>query len=282
MQNKISRQLIESYRKDSPPFITSKVSFPEGAIESSKVISLLKEIFFPNYFNSDDSFLDINIEELKSIIYEGMKAYNPKLQEKDTRNKANDIIESLADIRETLKTDIEAAFSGDPAAGDYTQIIRAYPGFLAIMMHRFAHEIYKAGEKGFAREIQETTAHTKTGIDIHPGAKIGTHFFIDHGTGVVIGETAEIGNWTRLYQGVTLGVLHFEKEDGGVLKKGYKRHPSIGNHVVIGAGANVLGPITIGDHVNIGAGSIIVEDTASHTTIYKKRPEHVTKERKNN
>lgn len=111
-----------------------------------------------------------------------------------------------------------------------------------------------------------------TGIDIHPGAKIGEYFFIDHGTGVVIGETAEIGDWVRIYQGVTLGVLHFEKE-GDALKKGYKRHPTIGNYVVIGAGAKILGYVTIGDYVNIRANSEVKENIPPHTTVFAKPQE---------
>jgi len=185
-------------------------------------------------------------------------------------------------LREALKKDIEAAFAGDPSAMDYTEIIRSFPGFTAIMVQRFAHEIYELGAGSYARELGELV-HSLTGIDIHPGAKIGEYFFIDHGTGVVIGETCEIGKFVRIYQGVTLGVLHFEKEENsdGTLKKNYKRHPTIGNNVVIGAGAKILGPIDIGSHVNIGANSWIQEDVPDYTTVFiKEHPELVKKERK--
>ncbi len=121
------------------------------------------------------------------------------------------------------------------------EIIRSYPGFMAILVQRVAHTLYEAGASEYARELTEY-AKTETGIDIHPGAEIGDYFFIDHGTGVVIGETTTVGEWVRLYQDVTLGALHFEADESDEhrLKKGYKRHPDIGDHVVIGAGTKVL------------------------------------------
>lgn len=284
---KAIEDMQSSYNSDTSLFITDKKRvFPESIIEDSK-IRVIRELFFPAYWNAgniidDKKELSIRFNFLYNTLTLGIKAYNSQISEVDAFKKASLVLDSFPKIREILKTDIEAAFKGDPAAGDYTQIIRSYPGFMAIIIHRIAHELYLVDAKGYAREIQEKLAHEKTGIDIHPGAKIGKYFFIDHGTGVVVGETAEIGDWVRIYQGVTLGVLHFQKEDGGVLKKGYKRHPTIGNNVVIGAGANILGPTTIGDHVNIGSGSIIQEDVPSYTTVYKELPPHVKKERKKN
>jgi serine O-acetyltransferase len=159
------------------------------------------------------------------------------------------------------------------------EIIRSYPGFLAIAVQRVAHVLYDIGAPEYARELTEY-AKMQTGIDIHPGAEIGEHFFVDHGTGVVIGESATVGEWVRLYQDVTLGALHFEEQEGDehALKKGYKRHPDIGDHVVIGAGTKVLGDITVGDHVSIGANSWITEDVPDHTKVYVKN--HPTQERK--
>jgi serine O-acetyltransferase len=165
-----------------------------------------------------------------------------------------------------LKLDVEAAYNGDPAAKSYTEIIKSYPGFLAILVQRVGHELSKCNIPIYPRELMEHV-HSITGIDIHPGAKIGKYFFIDHGTGVVIGETTEIGDWVRIYQDVTLGVLHFEK-DGIILKKNYKRHPTIGNHVVIGAGAKILGPVTIGNYVSIGANSWIDTDIPDNVAVY--------------
>ena len=137
------------------------------------------------------------------------------------------------------------------------------------MVQRVAHECYELGAPAYARELTEY-AKSQTGIDIHPGATIGEHFFIDHGTGVVIGETATIGDWVRIYQNVTLGALHFEEREDRehMLKKGYKRHPDVGDHVVIGAGSNILGPVSIGDHVSIGANSWVTENIPERTSVF--------------
>jgi serine O-acetyltransferase len=190
-----------------------------------------------------------------------------------------EVIDTLPAVRERLREDVEAAYKGDPAAKSYVEIVRAYPGFHAIMVQRVAHELYERGGDVYARELTEA-AKTESGIDIHPGAEIGQHFFIDHGTGVVIGETATIGDWVRIYQDVTLGALHFEREEDEehTLKKGYKRHPDIGSNVVIGAGSKILGAISIGDHVSIGANSWVTEDIDSHTRVYVS--EHPKQERK--
>ena len=151
------------------------------------------------------------------------------------------------------------------------------------MVQRFTHQIYKNGAPSYARELNEHI-HKMTGIDIHSGAEIGDYFFIDHGTGVVIGESCIIGDHVRLYQGVTLGALHFEKEENEteILKKGYKRHPNIGNHVVIGAGSKILGPVRIGNNVNIGANSWIEEDIPDHTVVFiSEHPKLIKKKRTN-
>ncbi len=153
--------------------------------------------------------------------------------------------------------------------------------FRAVLIQRVAHVLYELGVLSYPRELTEHI-HSVTGIDIHPGAKIGEYFFIDHGTGVVIGETAEIGDWVRLYQQVTLGVLHFEKEYEVSLKKGYKRHPTIGSHVVIGAGAKILGPVVIGNYVSIGANSWVQEDIPDYTTAFiSEHPKLVRKQKAN-
>ena len=148
-----------------------------------------------------------------------------------------------------------------------------------MLVYRVAHSLYGLGAPEYARELTEH-AKTMTGIDIHPGARIGEYFFIDHGTGVVIGETATVGSWTRIYQNVTLGALHFEEEEDEehMLAKDYKRHPDIGSNVVIGAGSNVLGPVTVGDHVSIGANSWITDDVPSRTSVFiADHPEHKRK-----
>jgi serine O-acetyltransferase len=157
----------------------------------------------------------------------------------------------------TIREQIETIFREDPAAKSVIEIFFCYPGFHAILLHRLAHRLYKAGFPVIARMISQFS-RSLTGIEIHPGAKIGRRFFIDHGMGVVIGETAEIGDDVLIYQGVTLG---------GTGKEKGKRHPTIGNHVVIGTGAKVLGNIRIGNHVKIGAGSVVIKPVPDNSTV---------------
>ncbi|WP_199101873.1 serine O-acetyltransferase EpsC [Aquitalea sp. ASV11] len=158
---------------------------------------------------------------------------------------------ALPDQRRLLDADITAAWQGDPAARSVDEVLLCYPGINAILHHRLAHLLYRAGLPLIARIIAEI-AHGETGIDIHPGAQIGAGFFIDHGTGVVIGETAVIGERVRLYQAVTLGAKRFEQGEDGSLLKGQPRHPIVEDDVVIYAGATVLGRITIGRGSSIG------------------------------
>jgi serine O-acetyltransferase len=157
----------------------------------------------------------------------------------------------------TIREQIDTIFREDPAAKSVIEILFCYPGFHAILFHRLAHKLYKAGFTTTARIISQLS-RSLTGIEIHPGAQIGRRFFIDHGMGVVIGETAIVGDDCLLYQGVTLG---------GTGKERGKRHPTLGNHVVIGSGAKVLGNITIGDHVRIGAGSVVLKSVPDHSTV---------------
>jgi len=159
----------------------------------------------------------------------------------------------FANIREQFDT----VFKRDPAARSVLEIVLCYPGFHAVLIHRVAHGVYKRGWFTLARVISQFTRAT-TGIEIHPGAKIGRRFFIDHGMGIVIGETSEIGDDVLMYQGVTLG---------GTGKGTGKRHPTIGNEVVIGTGAKILGNIRVGDHVKVGAGSVIVRSVPDHSTV---------------
>lgn len=160
----------------------------------------------------------------------------------------------LQNLREILDSDLDAAFDGDPAATSKEEIIAAYPGFYATLVHRIAHIFYENGMGILARLMSEV-AHSSTGIDIHPGAQIGSHFFIDHGTGIVIGETAVIGNDVRIYQGVTLGAKSLENADA---LRHVKRHPTIKDHVIIYSGASILGGDTvIGNNVTIGSNVFI-------------------------
>jgi serine O-acetyltransferase len=156
-----------------------------------------------------------------------------------------------------IREQIDTVFKRDPAARSVLEIVLCYPGFHAVLLHRLAHGIYKGGWFTLARVVSQFS-RTATGIEIHPGATIGRRFFIDHGMGIVIGETSEIGDDVLMYQGVTLG---------GTGKEAGKRHPTIGNAVVIGTGAKILGNIRIGDHVKVGAGSVIVRSVPDYSTV---------------
>ncbi|MEX3958426.1 serine O-acetyltransferase EpsC [Trinickia sp. EG282A] len=172
----------------------------------------------------------------------------------------------LPSIRALLVSDIQAAFAGDPAAQHITEILLCYPGVLAVVHHRIAHALHQLGVPLLARFINEI-AHSATGIDIHPGARIGPSFFIDHGTGVVIGETAVIGERVRLYQAVTLGAKSFPADGDGTLVKGQPRHPIVEDDVVIYAGATILGRVTIGRGAVIGGNVWLTHSVAPGTHV---------------
>lgn len=177
-------------------------------------------------------------------------------------------MDSLPEVMRLLNTDIEAAYLGDPAARGISEIMLAYPSFEAISIFRLAHSLHTLGVPLIPRMMTEY-AHQKTGIDIHPGATVGESFFIDHGTGVVIGETCTIGHHVKLYQGVTLGAKSFEMDENGNPVKGIKRHPDIGNRVVIYAGATILGGKTyIGDDSVIGGNVWLTHSVPSGSKVY--------------
>ena len=273
--------LVDAYAADDERFRTGQRSaFPDrdAAIEE---IGILRRLLFPGCWNGSDLVDDPEaiketLDTLGQRLCHGIRPYASQCLATAVTN----ILDQLPAIRQLLKCDVEAAYKGDPAAKSYVEIIRSYPGFHATMVHRLAHVIYEEGEGVFARELSEA-AKSVSGIDIHPGAELGEYFFIDHGSGVVIGETAEVGDWARLYQEVTLGALHFEEDenDEHALKKGYKRHPTIGDNVVLGAGSKVLGPISIGDHVSIEANAWVTDDVPDHTTVFIKHPEQERKTR---
>ncbi len=188
----------------------------------------------------------------------------------DAHQLTNAYIASLPAISELLRTDIRAAYEGDPAARSEEEVMLAYPAFEAISIFRLAHQLYEMGIPLIPRTMTEY-AHRITGIDIHPGAHIGPYFFIDHGTGVVIGETCTIGEHVKLYQGVTLGAKNFEVDEDGNPIKGIKRHPDVGNHVVIYAGATILGGSTvIGDNCTIGGNVWLTHSVEAGQTIYNQ------------
>ena len=179
---------------------------------------------------------------------------------------ARELLESIPDIREAMKQDVQAAFDGDPAAKSLDEVVLSYPCIKAITIQRIAHNLYLSGVPMIPRMMGEY-AHRITGIDIHPGAKLGKGLFIDHGTGVVIGETAEIGKGVKIFKGVTLGALSFPKDACGMIIKGAKRHPTIEDDVTIYAGASILGSVTIGAGSIIGGNVWLTENTPPGTKI---------------
>jgi serine O-acetyltransferase len=246
-------------RRDKPPKLPSRK-------ELQKILDGLGSVLFPNRLglpDLDDEGIDYFVgHTLDTLLRELFRQIRRELQFVSAQLPADEIYRQavmitrefaarLPEVRTLVESDILAAYEGDPAARSSDEVLVCYPGITAIIHHRLAHDLYKLGAPLVARIIAEI-AHSATGIDIHPGAQIGDSFFIDHGTGVVIGETAVIGRHVRLYQAVTLGAKRFQKDDDGILVKGNARHPIVEDDVVIYAGATILGRITIGCGSTIG------------------------------
>lgn len=189
-----------------------------------------------------------------------------------------DLLEKLPAIRARLKGDVAAAFDGDPAAKSYEEIVISYPCITAIATYRIAHQLYLK-EVPLIPRIMSECAHAQTGIDIHPGARIGERFFVDHGTGVVIGETTVIGDNVKIYQGATLGALSFKRDKTGRIIKGIKRHPTIKDNVTIYAEATILGDITVGNNAVIGGNVWIQESVPADVTVTTANAELVYRKR---
>lgn len=223
----------------------------------------------------------LNSSQIKNTIYENLLSAAHILGEiclslskygfdDNIEDTINEFFYTLPDTAQMLKSDVTAAYEGDPAAKSHEEIMLAYPAFEAISIYRMAHNLYLMNVPILPRMMTEH-AHRITGIDIHPGATIGKHFFIDHGTGVVVGETCVIGDNVKLYQGVTLGAKSFEADENGNPVKGIKRHPNIGNNVIIYAGATILGgDTTIGDNCIIGGNVWLTHSVEANRTIYYK------------
>ena len=217
-----------------------------------RLLELLRSILYPDVFDEleeEHTAADLETMSRQQLLEVLRRVYQEPPKYEDV---ADALFAKLPAIRETLETDIQAGYEGDPAATCPEEVMLAYPAFEAISIFRIAHELYLLKVPMLPRMMTES-AHSLTGIDIHPGATIGPYFFIDHGTGVVIGETTVIGEHVKLYQGVTLGAKSFAVQADGTLVKGNKRHPNIGSNVVIYAGATILGGDTyIGDNCVIG------------------------------
>jgi serine O-acetyltransferase len=265
--NRAAEELVESYTAEGVKIHhLDRRSLPSHA-EIIRVLVTIHELLFPGYIGAQGltgASLRLHVESRMTWLYETLTeqinraiAHGTKL---DTACANTDLVASdcaaeflarLPALREILASDVQAAYEGDPAATCLDEIIFSYPSIYAVMVYRLAHELYKMRVPLIPRIMTEH-AHHRTGIDIHPGTEIGSRFFMDHGTGVVIGGTAIIGNNVKLYQGVTLGAFSFDKDAKGELIRNTKRHPTIEDDVVIYAGATILGGETV-----IGRGSVI-------------------------
>ncbi|HYP15989.1 MAG TPA: serine O-acetyltransferase [Opitutus sp.] len=286
----IQQALLASYEKDGGINHLDGVNLP--AQESVNQIAVdCMHLLFPGFFEESclkkdavarhvakllgdlDQRLLTEIE--KCLRFAGIPSAGPSARQLTTK-----ILTQLPALREIIQTDVNAAYRGDPAARSIEEIILAYPCVLVISLQRFAHELYRLGVPLLPRMLTEY-AHERTGCDLHPGARIGTHFFIDHCTGVVIGETATIGHHVKLYQGVTLGAKSFETDEAGDPIKGVKRHPNIGDHVTIYAHATILGGDThIGEHAIIGSNVWLIKSVPADSVVYNKGENLVTRSRR--
>lgn len=288
---KTSEQLIDSILENYKSHdITVRVG-ADNIVNKEILIRVMEEIrkiLFPGFFESNrvrEEFIKYLVGERIEFIQYNLKKQIAKVlgnasdgcgecpkseATKDAERVVNEFLSRIPKIRDYLYTDIEAAYEGDPAAYNTDEIIFSYPGVYAITVYRIAHELVLLDVPMIPRIMTEY-AHSATGIDIHPGATIGKYFFIDHGTGIVIGETTRIGDHVKIYQGVTLGALSTRR---GQLMKGEKRHPTIGNRVTIYSNTSVLGGNTvIGDDVTIGGNAFIVDSIQPGTKVNVKNPE---------
>ena len=290
----IAKEIVHTYEGDSGTNFIDVKNLPvrDKIIE---IIELLMEVLFPGYTGKRR----VTRETVESIVLELLVIlrrelaeqielalrHNCRMQECPTCDCANvasqhavELLSRIPRIREMLKGDVQAAFDGDPAAKSFEEIVISYPHLFAISIHRIAHELNHMDVPMIPRIMSEH-AHSKTGIDIHPGAHIGQNFFIDHGTGVVIGETAIIGDRVKIYQGVTLGALSFPRDERGQIIRDRKRHPTLEDNVTVYAEATILGDITIGAGSVIGGNVWIRESTPPGTIVTTSKPDLVYRQK---
>jgi serine O-acetyltransferase len=287
----LTRELLDSYLSDERARRISQRYLPsrEAIVE---ILQAVLDLMYPGYFGRQD----LNADTLAAHVSQMVAALAPKLEremehclcygrERETtppqfgecapraRELAEIFLRRLPEIRSLLIRDVQAAFDGDPAALNLDEIILAYPGVLAVSVYRIAHALYDLGVPMMARMMTEW-AHSKTGCDIHPGASIGAAFFIDHATGVVIGETTHIGDGVKLYQGVTLGALSFPRDASGHIIRGRKRHPTVENGATLYANATVLGGQTVvGADSVIGGSVFLTRSVPPRSRVSLKEPE---------
>jgi serine O-acetyltransferase len=289
----LTDRIVESYQETRTTHHLDHCPLPRHSTVID-AIEDLKEILYPGYGNRDRLHSSNAVYYIGNIVDrlherlvvlcaralchgEGVnnRECTPERQEameQVAHKKVLTFLEQIPDIRKRLAKDVEAAYAGDPACKSLDEVIFCYPGLEAITVYRLAHALYKLGVPLIPRMMTER-AHSKTGIDIHPGAEIGEYFFIDHGTGVVIGGTSVIGNWVKLYQGVTLGALSFPKDETGELVRTTKRHPTLEDNVVIYANATVLGGKTVIGHDSVIGSSVwITYSIPAGTTVLIEKP----------
>ncbi|HWL94156.1 MAG TPA: serine acetyltransferase [Phycisphaerae bacterium] len=296
IQNLVDR-IVDSYVEEPATRHISRGYLPSRA-EIEKIIGMLFEISYPGYFDRQNlSFKNVKYHVGELLPRLGQSVYmqvflalchlneveghydpnGPSSQALPFDAKAREITHAFLDeipaMRNKLALDVKAAFDGDPACENTDEVIVAYPGLLAITVYRYAHKLYEMDVPLIPRAMAEW-AHMRTGIDIHPGARIGERFFIDHGTGVVIGETTDIGENVKVYQSVTLGALSFLKDDRGRMVRGYKRHPTVSNDVTIYANATILGGDTLlGEGATVGGSTFLTSSVPAGSTVICTPPE---------
>lgn len=266
---KLTEDIREDYQKHRLMDSIQWERFPDRAA----VKNILHQLHGIVYFRDKGTGLE---EELRRVEAELENQLAKVCPPERVRSLSREYLDRIPTVRALVETDLEAAFAGDPAATGYDEIVLAYPGLYAISVYRLAHELYLLNVPLIPRMMTEM-AHSTTGIDIHPGATIGSHFFIDHGTGIVIGQTTVIGDRVKLYQGVTLGGLSTR---GGQSLAGVKRHPTIEDGVTLYAGATILGGETvIGKGCIIGANAFVTRSIPANTTVIMKSPELLLRSR---
>ena len=284
--NRIIEKITADYEQGRDIDLVETFMPPNGD-DIVKILEQLRSIIFPGYYKNKNYRIYTvrnNLSmQLEDVLYNLSKQisivikYLPEFAEKDEKELLYEgerltllFLDKLTYIRELIQTDLQAAYEGDPAAFNKPEIIFSYPGLFAIMVNRIAHELYLLNVPLIPRIMTEY-AHTQTGIDIHPGATLGRYFFIDHGTGIVIGETAIIGDYVKVYQGVTIGALSTR---GGQKLSGKKRHPTIEDNVTIYAGASILGGDTVIGHDSvIGGNAFITASIPANTRVSIKNQE---------
>lgn len=292
---KLVGDIIATYKGDSGINFIDAANLPVRG-EIVEVLDLIFEVLFPGHTGKravTRSNVRYVVGDLLSQIHvalaaQAKRAYQYQCRINDchgcdcemmAEKVAGELLGGLPRIRELLKGDVHAAFDGDPAAKSYEEIVMSYPCITAIATYRIAHELFIRQVPLIPRIMCEC-AHARTGIDIHPGARIGKSFFIDHGTGVVIGETTVIGDNVKIYQGTTLGAMSFPRDERGRIIKGGKRHPTIEDNVTIYAEATILGDITIGRGAIIGGNTWIKESVPPGVTVASPNPDLVVRKHK--